>query len=84
MTTLSAYELDDLHEAVLERIEEELLPALSKANRTGELSQLIALLGMSDLLGVTGEPALKPTKVIVLGNSMVSEGKLGARSVSTG
>ncbi len=79
MTPLSTYELDDLHGAILERIEEELLPALSKANRTGELSQLIALLGMSDLLGTTGESEFKPTKVIVLGDSMVSEGKLRSK-----
>lgn len=37
--TLSLYELEDLYGAVSERIGDELLPALSRANRTGELEE---------------------------------------------
>lgn len=50
MKTLSAYELEDLCAAVSERPNDALLPALTKANRTGELGQLLALLGMRDLV----------------------------------
>lgn len=75
MTTLSAYELDDLHQAMLERMEDGLLPAISTANRTGELSELLRLLGMSDLLDEEGV-SVQPTRVVVLGESMVKEQKL--------
>ena len=56
--TLSLYELEDLHKAVSERIGDELLPALSRVNRTGELGELLRLLGMGDLVGNDGS-ALK-------------------------
>ena len=76
MTPLSAAELDDLGQAVGERLEDSLLPALTMANRTGELDELLRLLGMSDLLGDDGRAEVRPTKVLVIGDSMTSEGKL--------
>lgn len=75
MTTLSAYELYDLQEAMMERMTDGLLPAISTANRTGELSELLRLLGMSDLLGEEGV-SIQPTRVVVIGDSMVKEAKL--------
>lgn len=75
MTTLSAYELDDLQQAMMERMAEGLLPAISTANRTGELSELLRLLGMSDLLDEEGV-SIQPTRVVVIGDSMVKEAKL--------
>lgn len=76
MTPLSAAELDDLGRVVGERLEDGLLPALTMANRTGELDELLRLLGMSDLLGDDGRAEVRPTKVLVIGCSMTSEGKL--------
>lgn len=74
--TLSLYELQDLHKAVSERIDDELLPALSQANRTGELGELLRLLGMGDLMGDDGAARVVPTKVVVIGESAVKEDKL--------
>lgn len=74
MTTLSAYELDDLQQVMMERMADGLLPAISTANRTGELSELLQLLGMSDLLDDEGVN-IQPTRVIVIGDSMVKEAK---------
>lgn len=73
---LSPYELDDLHHAMMERMGAALLPALAKANRTGDLHDLLQLLGMADLLGDDGYTDLRSKKIIVLGDSMVKEGKL--------
>lgn len=75
MTTLSAYELDDLQQAMMERMADGLLPAISIANRTGELSELLRLLGMSDLLDEEGV-SIQPTRIVVIGDSMVKEAKL--------
>ena len=68
--TLSLYELEDLHKAVSERIGDELLPALSRVNRTGELGELLRLLGMGDLVGNDGSAHVVPTKVVVIGESV--------------
>ena len=76
MTPLSAAELDDLGQAVGERLEDGLLPALAMASRTGELGELLCLLGMSDLLGDDGRAEVRPTKILVIGGSTTSEGKL--------
>ena len=57
MTTLSTYEILDLQNAIMERIADNLLPALTKANRSGDLRQLLDLLGMGDL--VIGESTIK-------------------------
>lgn len=75
MTTLSAYELDDLQQAMMERMPDCLLPAISTANRIGELSELLRLLGMSDLLDEEGM-RIESTRVVVIGDSMVKEAKL--------
>ncbi|MEE8732424.1 MAG: hypothetical protein SOI46_02295 [Eggerthellaceae bacterium] len=76
MSALSISELEDLRQAVSERLEDGLLPALALANRTGELGDLLRLLGMSDLLGDDGQAEVRPTRILVLGQSMTSEGKL--------
>ena len=76
MTTLSAYELDDLQQAMMERMEDAILPAISRANRVGELDELLHLLGMDDLLGDNGATDIRPTRIVVMGDSMVKESKL--------
>ncbi len=59
----------------MERMTDGLLPAISTANRTGELSELLRLLGMSDLLDEEGV-SIQPTRVVVIGDSMVKKVKL--------
>ncbi len=76
MTTLSAYELDDLQQAMTERMEVAILPAITRANRTGELDELLRLLMMDDLLDDDGAVDIKPTRIVVLGDSTVKESKL--------
>lgn len=77
MAPLTKQELDDLFEAMMERMHLELLPALTRANRTGELENLIASLGMSDLLNSSEEPSpLETGKIIVIGASQVPVDKL--------
>lgn len=76
MTSLGVYELNELHESVAERIGDLLMPILSRANRTGELPQLLKLLCMSDLIGDSGYLETKTTKVVVLGDSEVKGQKL--------
>lgn len=76
MIPLSAYELTELHDSVIERMDEALMPALSRANRTGELPRLLELLGMGSLLGNDDYLDLKPTKIAVLSDSQVKEEKL--------
>ena len=41
-------ELDDLSTAMLERMGHELLPALTRANRMGDLDTLLETLGTTD------------------------------------
>lgn len=76
MRPLSAPELADLHDRVCDLMGDALLPALSRANRTGELPQLLTLLGMGELLGEGDEADLRPKRLLVLGDSMVKEPKL--------
>lgn len=59
----------------MERMQDALLPALSVANRTGELGELLRLLGMSDLVDDEGV-GIQPTRIVVIGDSMVKESKL--------
>lgn len=75
MTSLSAYELYDLHQAMMERMADTLLSAITAANRKGELSDLLRLLGMSDLIDDDGVN-LQPTRIVVIGDSVVKESKL--------
>lgn len=77
MAPLTQQELDDLYEAMMGRMHLELLEALTRANRMGELEDLLASLGMSDLLSRDEDPSpLEIGKIIVLGASQVSVDKL--------
>lgn len=78
-------ELDDLSISMMERMGQELLPALTKANRTGDLEALLESLGMSDLLKADKEPSpLEVGKVIVLGSSQVPVDKLRKTAENSG
>lgn len=62
---------------MMERMGQELLPALTRANRMENLEGLLAAFGMSDLLERGDDPnPLETGKVIVLGSSQVSVDKL--------
>lgn len=50
MAHLTIQELSDLCDAMMGRMGLELLPAITKANREDTLEDLLASLGMSDLL----------------------------------
>lgn len=68
MTLLLAYELEDLWLAIMDRLEESLLSAITLANRTGELDALLRLLGMSDLLGDAGNLDRRRGRILVMGD----------------
>ena len=68
MTLLLAYELEDLWLAIMDRLEELLLSAITLANRTGELDALLRLLGMSDLLGDAGNLDRRRGRILVMGD----------------
>ena len=68
MTLLLAYELEDLWLAIMDRLEESVLPAITFANRTGELDALLRLLGMSDLLGDAGNLDRRRGRILVMGD----------------
>ena len=68
MTLLLAYELEDLWLAIMDRLEESLLPAITFANRTGELDALLRLLEMSDLLGDAGNLDRRRGRILVMGD----------------
>lgn len=74
--SLSGDELGALYAKVQNRLEDSLLPAITLANRTGELPELLRLLGMTDLVSDDGSYDLRPTKVVVLGDSQVHDGRL--------
>lgn len=77
MARLTVQELSDLCDAMMGRMGLELLPAITKANREDALDELLASLGMSDLLGDDGDGA-DPFhgKIIVIGASVVKVDKL--------
>lgn len=70
-------ELDDLYEAIMECSYLELLKALTRVNRMGELEDLLVSLGMPDLLSCDEDPIiLETSKNIVLGAIQVPVDKL--------
>lgn len=76
MRSLSVSELSELYDVVSERMNEVLLPALTRANRTDELETLLTLLGLGELVGNDGSAELGPMRVLVLGATEVKEPKL--------
>ena len=78
MAHLTVQELSDLCDEMMERMGLELLPAITKANREDTLDDLLASLGMSDLLVNVVDPYEKRFlgKVIVIGESTVKLDKL--------
>lgn len=78
-------ELDDLSTAMMERMGQELLPALTRANRMGDLDTLLKTLGMDDLLEGDSEPnPLEVGKIIVLGGTQAPVDKLRRAAKNAG
>lgn len=82
---LNTTQLVELEEAIKEELDDSLLTVLSKLNRTGQLEELLSLLGMNHLLETdNGYQVYKTGKIIVVGQSDVKAdvllsvaGKLG-------
>ena len=78
MAHLTIQELSDLCDAMMGRMGLELLPAITKANREDTLGDLLASLGMSDLLISENDPSEERFlgKILVVGASVVNVDKL--------
>lgn len=78
MAHLTIQELSDLCDEMMGRMGLELLPAITRANREDTLEELLASLGMSDLLAGSGVPREERLlgKIIVIGASAVNVNKL--------
>lgn len=74
MSHLTIQELSDLCDEMMGRMGLELLPAITKANREDTLEDLLASLGMSDLLVSENDPYEERFlgKVLVVGASVVN------------
>ena len=75
---LTIQELSDLCDAMMSRMGLELLPVITKANREDVLDDLLASLGMSDLLDSNRDHGAQDpkSKIIVLGASNVKTDNL--------
>lgn len=72
MILLGVEELLELEEALRDELNENLTAILTRLNRTGQLVDLLALLGLEDLLTVdTGYQVYKTGKILVIGQSDV-------------
>ena len=78
MAHLTIQELSDLCDEMMGRMGLELLPAITKANREDTLEDLLASLGMSDLLVSENDPYEERFlgKILVVGASVVNVDKL--------
>lgn len=78
MAHLTIQELADLNDAMMLRMGLELLPAITRANREDRLQELLADLGMEDLIeGQQRKPQHSwASKIVVMGDSAVKIDKL--------
>ncbi len=71
---LSIEELSELEESLRMELEENLLTILTKLNRTGQLEELLSLLGLKELLyGNNSYQVFKTGQILVIGQSNVKE-----------
>lgn len=74
---LEIAELDELVNAILDRLPNEAYGAIARANRTGELEELLRLIGMDDLLvSDRACETYRSGKILVLGYSQIGGDKL--------
>lgn len=70
-------EIADLEEEVKQRLDMDITKILTEANRKGTLGLLLEMLGMKDLLEMENDfEPYEDAKVLVIGDSQVSEDKL--------
>jgi hypothetical protein len=74
MIMLSIEELSDLEDDVMKLLPEKISEILSRANRNGELEDLLQLLGMADLLSADNRfETYKNGKIVVIGGTGIKE-----------
>ena len=74
---LSIEELSELEDTIMEVLPDKRTQILSRANRNGELEELLKLLGLSDLLGSEKHfETYKDGKIVVVGGTEVEEAVL--------
>lgn len=78
MAHLTIQELSDLNDAMMLRMGLELLPAITRANREDRLTELLADLGMEDLMEPEEQAAQNgwASKIVVMGDGAVKVDKL--------
>lgn len=71
---LSIEELSELEDAIMDVLPGKITEILSKANRSGDLNELLGLLGLSDLLGSENKfETYKNGKIVVVGGTETKE-----------
>ena len=76
---LSPEELVELEDKITRELPERITEILTRTNRSGELEDLLRLLGLSNLLGSeSGYKPYKNGKIVVVGASKVKEAELVA------
>lgn len=82
---LSLAELDELEDAIMRDLPDQITNILHRANRAGELEQLLDLLDMKNLLHPTSNfTSYKEGKIVVIGSSKVKKNVLLAVAESFG
>ena len=78
-------ELLELEETLRDELNDRLEEILIRLNRSGQLEELLSLLGLGELLGITDEAEYSNDgKIIVIGQSEVSKEKLIAVAKNLG
>lgn len=76
---MSIEELSELEDAIMEVLSDKITQIISRANRTGQLDDLLKLLGLSDLIGGGNRfDTYKDGKIVVIGATEVKEEVLGS------
>lgn len=71
---LSIEELSELEDAIMKELPDKITQILSRANRTGQLDDLLKLLGLSDLIGGGNRfDTYKNGKIVVIGATEIKE-----------
>ena len=82
---LSIEELSFLQEELMNQLPAKIFEIVTRLNRTGDLEQLLQLLGMQELLGKNQRiESYKDGQIVVIGASNVSETKLAYAAQSLG
>ena len=76
---LSIEELSELESEILEILPEKITEILSRANRNGQLEELLKIMGLSDLIGCENTfETYREGKIVVVGGTEVKEETLAS------